>query len=88
VYSLGRFFIQFYRQDTPFALGLSQAQLLSVLTAMVAVWLLIFQAQRNRRYGPSEPWAMRPRGSGLGARGQESEVAETGTNPKPLTPNP
>ena len=63
VYSLGRFFIQFYRQDTPFALGLSQAQLLSVLTAMVAVWLLIFQAQRNRRYGPSEPWAMRPRPS-------------------------
>src|SRR5207237_10569844 len=46
VYSLGRFFIQFYRQDTPFALGLSQAQLLSVVTAMVAVWLLIFQWTR------------------------------------------
>src|SRR5207302_544947 len=61
VYSLGRFFIQFYRQDTPFALGLSQAQLLSVLTAMVAIWALVFQAQRNRRYGRSEPWAMRAR---------------------------
>src|SRR5207302_7777163 len=53
VYSLGRFFIQFYRQDTPFAMGLSQAQLLSVLTAMVAVWMLIFQWTRARKYGPS-----------------------------------
>ena len=53
VYSLGRFFIQFYRVDTPFALGLSQAQLLSILTAMVAVWALVFQYQRARRYGPS-----------------------------------
>ncbi len=61
VYSLGRFFIQFYRQDTPFALGLSQAQLLSVLTAMVAVWALAYQAQRARKFGPSEPWAMRPK---------------------------
>jgi prolipoprotein diacylglyceryl transferase len=49
VYSLGRFFIQFYRVDTPFALGLSQAQLLSVLTAMVAVWALVYQAARRRR---------------------------------------
>src|SRR5439155_26585063 len=84
IYSLGRFFIQFYRQDTPFALGLSQAQLLSVVTAMVAVWLLIFQAQRARKLGRSEPWAMRSRGSGLEVRGQGTEVP----NPKPLTPNP
>jgi phosphatidylglycerol---prolipoprotein diacylglyceryl transferase len=60
VYSLGRFFIQFYRVDTPFALGLSQAQLLSVLTAMVAVWLLVFQAQRARRYGRSHAPAHAP----------------------------
>ena len=53
VYSVGRFFIQFYRQDTPFALGLSQAQLLSVLMAMVGVWALVFQYQRARRLGPS-----------------------------------
>ena len=53
VYSLGRFVIQFYRQDTPFALGLSQAQLLSVLTAMVAVWMLVFQYNRARKLGPS-----------------------------------
>jgi prolipoprotein diacylglyceryltransferase len=54
VYSLGRFFIQFYRQDTTFALGLSQAQLLSVMTAMVAVWMLVFQIQRARKRGASE----------------------------------
>ena len=53
VYSLGRFVIQFYRVDTPFALGLSQAQLLSVLTAMVAVWMLVYQIQRARKLGPS-----------------------------------
>ena len=53
VYSLGRFFIQFYRQDTTFALGLSQAQLLSVMTAMVAVWMLVFQIQRARKRGAS-----------------------------------
>lgn len=53
LYSLGRFFIQFYRVDTPFALGLSQAQFLSILTAMVAVWILVYQANRARRVGPS-----------------------------------
>jgi phosphatidylglycerol---prolipoprotein diacylglyceryl transferase len=53
IYSLGRFVIQFYRQDTPFALGLSQAQLLSVLTAMVAVWALVYQVNRTRKLGPS-----------------------------------
>jgi prolipoprotein diacylglyceryltransferase len=52
-YSVCRFFIQFYRQDTPFALGLSQAQLLSIVTTMVAIWALVFQYQRYRRYGPS-----------------------------------
>jgi phosphatidylglycerol:prolipoprotein diacylglycerol transferase len=48
-YSVGRFFVQFYRVDTPFALGLSQAQLLSVVSAMVAVWFLVYQASRARR---------------------------------------
>jgi phosphatidylglycerol:prolipoprotein diacylglycerol transferase len=51
LYSIARFFIQFYRLDTPFALGLSQAQLLSVVSAMVAVWAMVFQYQRYRRYG-------------------------------------
>src|SRR5262249_38124175 len=60
VYSIGRFFVQFYRVDTPFALGLSQAQLLSVLTAMVAVWFLVYQVNRARRYGPSAPHVAAP----------------------------
>ena len=59
LYSLCRFFIQFYRVDTPFALGLSQAQLLSVVSAMIAIWALVFQYQRYRRYGPSHQPAKR-----------------------------
>jgi phosphatidylglycerol---prolipoprotein diacylglyceryl transferase len=72
LYSMGRFFIQFYRLDTPFALGLSQAQLLSVLTAMVAVWALAYQAARARRARavaasapgnpPAQPAEARPTG--------------------------
>ena len=53
VYSLGRFFIEFYRQDTQFALGLSQAQLLSVLSAMVGVWALAYQFNRAKKLGPA-----------------------------------
>jgi phosphatidylglycerol:prolipoprotein diacylglycerol transferase len=53
LYSLGRFFVQFYRVDTAFAMGLSQAQLLSVLTAMVAVWFLVYQTNRARKLGGS-----------------------------------
>jgi prolipoprotein diacylglyceryl transferase len=87
-YSLCRFFIQFYRQDTPFALGLSQAQLLSVLTAMVAIWALVFQYQRARRYGPSHTPAIRtqPASSTVSAAAPaepESEVAEHA----PLSPS-
>ncbi len=55
LYSLGRFVVQFYRVDSTFALGLSQAQLLSVVTAMVAVWFLVYQLNRARRLGPSAP---------------------------------
>ena len=58
-YSVCRFFVQLYRLDTPFALGLSQGQLLSVLAAMVAIWALVFQMQRARRYGPSHGPATR-----------------------------
>jgi phosphatidylglycerol---prolipoprotein diacylglyceryl transferase len=58
VYSLGRFFIQFYRVDTPFALGLSQAQLLSILMAMVGVWALVYQFSRLR---PRRPRAVTPK---------------------------
>jgi phosphatidylglycerol---prolipoprotein diacylglyceryl transferase len=76
LYSLGRFVIQFYRQDTPFALGLSQAQLLSVLAAMVAIWALVYQMNRARRYGPSEPWASRPKAAKPTEPEVEPEVAE------------
>jgi phosphatidylglycerol:prolipoprotein diacylglycerol transferase len=53
LYSAGRFVIEFYRQDTIFALGLSQAQLLSVVGAMVAVWGLVYQAARAKRASPA-----------------------------------
>ena len=49
LYSAGRFVVQFYRVDTPFLLGLSQAQLSSVLSGMVAAWALAYLAARRRR---------------------------------------
>jgi hypothetical protein len=89
-YSLCRFFIQFYRQDTPFALGLSQAQLLSVLTAMVAVWALVFQYQRYRRYGPAHgpatPFAQTSAvASGSGEEVVDSEGGEEVAEHAPLS---
>ncbi len=57
-YAVGRFFVQFYRVDTPFALGFSQAQLLSVVAAMAAVWMLVYQLSRAGRSAPG-------RGDGL-----------------------
>jgi phosphatidylglycerol---prolipoprotein diacylglyceryl transferase len=65
LYSMGRFVIQFYRVDTPFALGLSQAQLLSVLSAMVAVWALVYQVARGhkrRRGAPAAAGGAPPEG--------------------------
>jgi prolipoprotein diacylglyceryl transferase len=53
LYSVGRFFVQFYRIDSVFAIGLSQAQLLSVLSAMVAIWFLVYQMNRSRKLAPS-----------------------------------
>jgi phosphatidylglycerol:prolipoprotein diacylglycerol transferase len=53
LYSVGRFFVQFYRVDSIFAIGLSQAQLLSVITAMVAVWGLAYQMNRARKLAPA-----------------------------------
>lgn len=49
LYSFGRFFIQFYRIDTPFVAGLSQAQLLSFLVGAAALWAFIFLYSRSRR---------------------------------------
>ena len=47
LYSVGRFFVQFFRIDTIFAMGLCQAQLSSVLSFMVAVWVLVYLASRS-----------------------------------------
>jgi prolipoprotein diacylglyceryltransferase len=47
LYSAGRFVIEFYRQDTIFALGISQAQLLAAICTMIGIWMLVFQATRR-----------------------------------------
>jgi prolipoprotein diacylglyceryltransferase len=49
LYSAGRFVVEFYRQDTIFALGISQSQLLSVMGVIVAAWALVFLSVRARR---------------------------------------
>jgi phosphatidylglycerol---prolipoprotein diacylglyceryl transferase len=48
LYSAGRFVVEFYRQDTIFALGISQSQLLSVIGVIVAAWGLVFLGARAR----------------------------------------
>jgi phosphatidylglycerol:prolipoprotein diacylglycerol transferase len=58
LYSLGRFFVQFYRLDTPFLWGLSQAQLLSFVVGAFAVWVLVYMfssAQRTPVGAGSQP---------------------------------
>ena len=75
-YSACRFFIQFYRQDTPFALGLSQAQFLSVVMAIVAIWALVFQYQRYRKYGPSHGPANRATQPAAATATSEGPAAE------------
>ena len=49
LYSLGRFFVQFYPLDTPFLVGLSQAQVLSFAVGALAVWILVYLASSCRR---------------------------------------
>jgi phosphatidylglycerol:prolipoprotein diacylglycerol transferase len=49
LYSFGRFFVTFYRQDTIFAFNLTQAQVMSFLVGAAAVWVMIFQAARARK---------------------------------------
>ncbi|HEX3244120.1 MAG TPA: prolipoprotein diacylglyceryl transferase family protein, partial [Chloroflexota bacterium] len=49
LYSFGRFFLTFYRQDTIFAFNLTQAQLMSFLVGAAAVWVMIFQVSRGRK---------------------------------------
>jgi prolipoprotein diacylglyceryltransferase len=49
LYSFGRFFIQFYRVDTPFVANLSQAQIMSFVVGAAALWVLVFCYSRSRR---------------------------------------
>ena len=80
LYSLGRFFIQFFRLDTPFLWGLSQAQLLSFAIGAVAVWILVYQTASSRREPPAydeddaEPG---PVGAHAGRRSVEHSAAGT-----------
>lgn len=64
LYSAGRFVVQFYRVDSPFLLGLSQAQFSSVLSSMVAVWALVYLAARGRASGPNGPDVAAPAAGG------------------------
>jgi phosphatidylglycerol:prolipoprotein diacylglycerol transferase len=49
LYSAGRFVVQFFRIDTPFLFGLSQAQFLSFAIGAMAVWILVFLWTRASR---------------------------------------
>jgi prolipoprotein diacylglyceryl transferase len=67
LYSFGRFFVQFYRTDTPFLAGLSQAQVLSFLVGAAALWALVFCYSRSRReaaLAPVESQVASPSGRG------------------------
>jgi phosphatidylglycerol:prolipoprotein diacylglycerol transferase len=46
LYSAGRFVVEFYRQDSIFALGMSQSQLLALAGAMLAGWMLVYHFAR------------------------------------------
>ena len=59
VYAAGRFFLSFYRTDPSVFLGMRQAQvasLLMVMSAAVAIPILIMRA-RSRRGAPNEALA-------------------------------
>lgn len=51
LYSLGRFWVQFFRLDQPFVFGLSQAQFLSLAVGALAIWILVYQWTSANRSG-------------------------------------
>lgn len=66
LYSVGRFVISFFRIDTVALFGLSQAQIIAVLSAIVSVWALTFlsvRASREARARATTPSAGAPGGS-------------------------
>lgn len=48
LYSFGRFWISALREDAPFLLGLKEAQLISVVTFLLAVPLMVYLSRRPR----------------------------------------
>jgi phosphatidylglycerol:prolipoprotein diacylglycerol transferase len=59
LYSIGVFFIRFFRADAAvWAFGLTQAQVSALIGAAISFWLLLFLASRARR---EEPRASRSR---------------------------
>lgn len=57
LYSAGRFVISFYRQDTIVAIGLTQAQLVALGSAAVAIWSLVYLLTRTAREPATAPLA-------------------------------
>jgi prolipoprotein diacylglyceryltransferase len=55
LYSVGRFVISFFRQDTIAAFGLTQAQLVSVGSGVVAIWFLFYLYTRPLRAPAAAP---------------------------------
>ena len=76
LYAAGRFVIQFFRLDTPFLWGLSQAQLLAFAGGALAIWILVWWFARLSREGveevPSPPGPL----SLAGERGEETTAGE------------
>ncbi|MCC7106540.1 MAG: prolipoprotein diacylglyceryl transferase [Chloroflexi bacterium] len=62
-YSFARFFVQFFRVDTIFAAGLSQAQLMSFVVGAAAVWALVFLSARSRKNASGDPGVAAARGA-------------------------
>ena len=60
LYSVGRFIINFFRQDTIVAFGLAQAQLVAIATAAVAIWALVYLLTRPARAPQPPPAAETP----------------------------
>lgn len=96
LYSFGRFFINFFRVDSIFALGMTQAQFVALLAGAVAIWVLVFLAGREARPHGTQARAgadIRRRGEGVARRRGDSASAaalqpRVPASDKPPTPNP
>ncbi len=74
LYSVARFFISFFRQDTTAAFGLAQAQLVALGSAAVAIWFLVYLLTRAAR----EPKPAAPAGPAAPAAGDTPVPAAPG----------